>query len=82
MVHQVLRLASLYCTFTLNEWVFDTAKTERLMAGLAEADRASFSFDPKAIEWEHFWTEVHIPFMRRYLLKEPVAGGAGPVSKL
>lgn len=82
MVHQVLRLASLYSAFTLNEWIFDTAKTERLMAALAEADRVSFSFDLRAIDWKHFWTKVHIPFMRRYLLKEPATVNAGPASKL
>jgi len=85
MVRQVLRLADLYCTYTLNEWVFDTARTERLMgaAGLAEADRASFCFEElREVDWRHFWTEVHIPFMRRYLLKEedapqPAAGAGG-----
>jgi len=40
---------------------------------LEAEDRTSFDFDVKAIDWQHFWTEVHIPFMRRYLLKEGVA---------
>jgi fatty acyl-CoA reductase len=80
LVHKTLRLAGLYCTYTLNEWIFDTAKTERLMGegGLAEADRASFDFDVRAIDWAHFWTQVHIPFMRRYLLKED--GGPVPAA--
>jgi fatty acyl-CoA reductase len=70
LVQKTLRLASLYCTYTLNEWTFDTAKTEKLMGGLHDEDRTSFSFDVKGIDWPHFWTQVHIPFMRKYLLEE------------
>ena len=69
-VSKSLRLASLYCSYTLNEWIFDTAQSESLIAALEPEDRASFNFDVKAIDWKRFWWEVHIPFMRRYLLKE------------
>ena len=84
MLRQVLRLAGLYCKYTLNEWIFDTARTERLMgpAGLADEDRASFCFEElRTVDWKHFWTEVHIPFMRRYLLKED-APAAAPSARL
>eukprot|EP00658_Telonema_sp_P-2_P032990 TRINITY_DN24306_c0_g1_i3.p1 TRINITY_DN24306_c0_g1~~TRINITY_DN24306_c0_g1_i3.p1 ORF type:complete len:348 (-),score=67.72 TRINITY_DN24306_c0_g1_i3:423-1466(-) len=67
---KALRLADLYCAYTMNSWRFETTRTERLMATLAPQDKRSFEFDPGAIDWERFWCEVHIPFMRRYLLKE------------
>jgi fatty acyl-CoA reductase len=79
LVQKTLRLADLYCTYTLNEWTFDTAKTERLMSGLHVDDRASFSFDVQGIDWPHFWTKVHIPFMRQYLLGEKPLDGESDV---
>ena len=44
--------------------------TLALIRELAEEDKASFVADCSQLDWDHFWTQVHIPFMRRYLLKE------------
>ncbi|CAK0905870.1 unnamed protein product [Prorocentrum cordatum] len=86
-IGKVLRLAELYCTYTLNEWIFETRETEKLMASLCEEDRAEFPFDVRSIDWRRFWTEVwaRVPNMRRHLLREPGFGGnppAGPRARL
>jgi len=85
IVEKTLDLARLYSTYTLNEWIFETTNARALMASLSTADRRSFPYFPEpcahgdapgdAVQetwnWRKFWTELHIPGMRHWVLKEP-----------
>lgn len=70
-VEKVLQLAKLYSSYTLNEWLFETIQTRELMGALNPDDQRRFIFEPRTIHWLSFWKEVHIPGMRRHVLKEP-----------
>lgn len=70
-VEKVLSLAKLYSTYTLNAWSFETSNSRALMASLSEADQARFPYFPdKSWDWGEFWSEKHIPGMRRWVLHE------------
>jgi len=84
VVEKTLDLARLYSTYTLNDWIFETTNARALMASLSEADRRSFPYFPEPCsrcdalsdsvqetwDWRKFWTELHIPGMRHWVLKE------------
>jgi len=85
IVEKTLDLARLYSTYTLNEWIFETTKTRAMMESLSADDRHSFPYFPEPCthadvpsdaaqetwSWRKFWTELHIPGMRHWVLKEP-----------
>jgi fatty acyl-CoA reductase len=67
---RMLRFSDLYSAYTMNSWRFVSENTRQLLSELSEDDLERFNFDVKRIEWTRFWSEVHIPGMRRYVLKE------------
>jgi len=90
-VEKVLDLASLYSNYTLNEWVFETANTRAMMAGLSKDDQQRFPYFPivgkpeasQAWDWAEFWTKLHIPGMRHWVLRDkPSPPGLAAFSKL
>lgn len=86
-VEKVLTLATLYGTYTCNEWVFESINSRALMGGLSQSDTAHFPYFPDLpFDWASFWATKHVPGMRRWVLKEAGApapiGGWQPLSKL
>lgn len=69
-VEKVLQLANLYSGYTLNEWFFETNKSREMIGALSLQDQERFNFDPRTINWRTYWKDIHIPGMRRYVLKE------------
>lgn len=51
-----------------NRYVFRTSETRTLFARLDAADRALLPFDPEAIDWRHYWLDVHIPGLEEWVL--------------
>lgn len=43
---------------------------------LSGEDLVRFNFDVKRINWTEFWSEIHIPGMRRYVLKKDTSAEA------
>lgn len=78
VLEKVLELARLYSAYTLNEWNFQTGNTRTMMALLSAEDQHRFSYFPAGHDaseqsnwdWGKFWTEVHIPGMRHWVLKD------------
>jgi long-chain acyl-CoA synthetase len=77
-----VRIYRPYCTFPAQ---FDTSRTEALFRSLSPQDQALFPFDPRSIDWASYIQDVHIPGLRRNVLREqvpePMAHGtpaAGP----
>jgi nucleoside-diphosphate-sugar epimerase len=75
-IKRLLYLADLYETYISATSVFDTTNTERLLGDLDEADRMSFDFDARRIDWRAYIQDVHIPGLRRHVLREDVRARA------
>jgi len=69
-LERVARFSDLYSTYTINSWCFVSDNTRKLLSELSEEDLERFNFDVKRINWTEFWSEIHIPGMRRYVLKK------------
>ena len=63
-------LADLYEGYTNADCVFDTANTDRLLGRLHDEDRTLLDFDVRRIQWRSYIQDVHIPGLRRHVLKE------------
>jgi nucleoside-diphosphate-sugar epimerase len=69
-IRRLLYLADLYETYMNCGCVFDTANTQRLLDDLHDEDRAAFDFDVRRIDWRAYIQNVHIPGLRRHVLRE------------
>ncbi|CAH8356726.1 unnamed protein product [Eruca vesicaria subsp. sativa] len=49
--------------------VFDNSNTHRLMENMSEEEKIEFGFDVGSINWNDYITNVHIPGLRRHVLK-------------
>ncbi len=50
-----------------NRYVFVTRNTRALFSAMSEADRALLPHDIENIDWRHYWLEVHMPGLERYV---------------
>lgn len=50
---------------------FSTERCEALHAALHPGDRETFGFDPRAIDWDTYIRDVHLPGLVRNVLREP-----------
>ena len=73
-VKRLLYLADLYETYMNAGNVFDTAHTQGLLDDLDEPQRAAFDFDMRQIDWRGYLQDVHIPGLRRHVLREGARG--------
>jgi thioester reductase-like protein len=72
---RLLYLADLYESYANSAFVFDTAHTSQLLRDLDECDRAHLDFDVRRIDWRSYIQDVHIPGLRRHVLKEDASAG-------
>ena len=79
-IKRLLYLADLYDTYLNSGCVFDTTNTQRVLEELDAADRALLDFDVRQIDWRHYIQDVHLPGLRRHVLRDdaraPVRGHA------
>ncbi|CAM8971448.1 unnamed protein product [Rhodiola kirilowii] len=68
-VEQATHLANLYEPYTFYAGRFDNSNTEGLMEMMSDEEREMFGFDVGSVEWEDYITNVHIPGLRRHVLK-------------
>ena len=69
---QIQRLeyyARLYADYTRLSCQFATDNTRRLFQSLQSQEQRQFYFDPTAIEWQKYIQEIHLPGVRRNVLK-------------
>jgi fatty acyl-CoA reductase len=67
---RLLYLADLYETYMNGGCVFDTSNTLRLLDDIDESDRAALDFDVRRIDWRSYIQDVHLPGLRRHVLRE------------
>ncbi|KAL8151153.1 hypothetical protein V2J09_020961 [Rumex salicifolius] len=67
----VLRLVDIYRPYLFFKGIFDDINTERLRLAAREGNVETdiFYFDPKAINWEDYFLNTHIPGIVKYVLK-------------
>jgi nucleoside-diphosphate-sugar epimerase len=61
--------AVIYGPYVRRSYLFDTSRTEALYDRLSDAERRRYCFDLRAIDWQHYIQRVHIPGLRRNVLK-------------
>jgi fatty acyl-CoA reductase len=67
---RVCRFSDLYSAYTMNTWVFAIDNSMDLFKKLSPSDQAGFDFDTSKLDWKWFWNEIHIPGMKKYVLKD------------
>ncbi|KAM5559115.1 fatty acyl-CoA reductase 2, chloroplastic [Rosa sericea] len=68
-VKQAKYLASIYEPYTFYGGRFDNSNTERLMESMSEEEKKKFGFDVGSLDWKDYITNVHIPGLKRHVLK-------------
>ncbi|KAI3906992.1 hypothetical protein MKW92_023608 [Papaver armeniacum] len=67
----LLRIIELYEPYAMFKGIFDDSNTERLRMDfkMTEAEADIFYFDPKCINWDDYFVNVHIPGLVKYVFK-------------
>jgi HAD superfamily hydrolase (TIGR01490 family) len=60
-VERALEYVELYGLYAECEAIYRVDNLLQLWDGLSDADRAAFRFDPRAIDWPYYITQVHLP---------------------
>ncbi|KAE9621708.1 putative oxidoreductase [Lupinus albus] len=68
-VEQAKYLANIYKPYTFYGGRFDNSNTQKLMESMSEKEKKEFGFDVKSIDWKNYITNVHIPGLRRHVMK-------------
>ncbi|TQD85719.1 hypothetical protein C1H46_028771 [Malus baccata] len=68
-VEQAKYLAGIYEPYTFYGGRFDNSNTQRLMERMSEEEKRKFGFDVGSINWKEYITNVHIPGLKRHVLK-------------
>ncbi|KAE9585312.1 hypothetical protein Lal_00018135 [Lupinus albus] len=68
-VEQAKYLANIYEPYTFYGGRFDNSNTQRLMESMSEEEKKEFGFDVKGINWKNYITSVHIPGLRKHVMK-------------
>ncbi|KAL7092754.1 hypothetical protein ACP275_11G001800 [Erythranthe tilingii] len=68
-VEQAKYLANIYESYTFYGGRFDNSNTKRLMGCMTKEERQEFGFDVEKIDWEDYISNVHIPGLRRHVMK-------------
>ncbi|PAN51401.1 hypothetical protein PAHAL_9G591500 [Panicum hallii] len=68
-VEQTIHLGSIYQPYTFYGGRFDNGNTEALFAAMSAAEKARFHFDVRSVDWTDYITNVHIPGLRKHVMK-------------
>jgi len=68
-LQRVLSLSEIYSPYTHLDCTFDTSNTRRLHETMHPEDRDLFNLDVTRINWAHYIQNVHIPGLKRFVLK-------------
>ncbi|XP_062216691.1 fatty acyl-CoA reductase 2, chloroplastic-like [Phragmites australis] len=68
-VEQTIHLGSIYEPYTFYGGRFDNGNTEALFAAMSAAEKARFHFDVRSVDWTDYITNVHIPGLRKHVMK-------------
>ncbi|PIN12715.1 Acyl-CoA reductase [Handroanthus impetiginosus] len=69
LVDQAKYLANIYEPYTFYAGRFDNSNTKGLMGCMSKEERQEFGFDVESIDWEDYIMNIHIPGLRRHVVK-------------
>jgi fatty acyl-CoA reductase len=67
-LERLRRLSEIYGPYTELDCTFDDRETRALADRLHPEDRARLPFDTAAIDWESYFSDVHLPALRRIVI--------------
>eukprot|EP01026_Neomeris_dumetosa_P044624 TRINITY_DN3772_c0_g1_i3.p4 TRINITY_DN3772_c0_g1~~TRINITY_DN3772_c0_g1_i3.p4 ORF type:complete len:128 (-),score=15.95 TRINITY_DN3772_c0_g1_i3:522-905(-) len=62
-------LAKIYTPYTFYKCTFGVERMQELYNSLCEEDREKFNFDIQTLDWSDYVKNVHVPGLRRFVLK-------------
>ncbi|OMO68844.1 Fatty acyl-CoA reductase [Corchorus olitorius] len=63
-------LGAIYLPYNFQNYWFDDSNVQGLIKSMSEEEKKKFGCDVKSIEWKDYIVNVHIPGLRRHILKE------------
>lgn len=69
-LHRALYYADLYQPYTNLRCRFETGRTRALFEQLPADEQAVFNLDVRRINWRRYMQEIHVPGLRRHVLRE------------
>lgn len=69
LVDQAKYLANIYEPYTFYNGRFDNTNAQKLIDEMSEKERREFGFDVGEINWEDYISNIHIPGLRRHVMK-------------
>ena len=68
-VKTLLHYIRIYAPYTRTSFEFETKKTHELYEALSPTEQQRFNFDVSQIHWKRYFQEIHIPGIKRHVLK-------------
>ncbi len=60
-IDRAYEYVQLYGLYTECEALYQVDNLLGMWDGLDETDRATFNFDPRSVDWQHYVTQIHLP---------------------
>ena len=68
-IKALLHYIRIYAPYTRTNFEFETQKMQGLYEGLSPTEQQRFNFDVSQIHWKRYFQEIHIPGIKRHVLK-------------
>ena len=68
-IKALLHYIRIYAPYTRTNFEFETEKTQGLYEALSPTEQQRFNFDVSRIHWKQYFQEIHIPGIKRHVLK-------------
>ena len=68
-IKALLHYIRIYAPYTRTNFEFETGKMQGLYEALSPAEQQRFNFNVSRIHWKQYFQEVHIPGIKRHVLK-------------
>ncbi len=68
-IKALLHYIRIYAPYTRTNFQFETEKTQGLYDALSPTEQQRFNFDVSRIHWKRYFQEIHIPGIKRHVLK-------------
>ncbi|KAJ9174397.1 hypothetical protein P3X46_013044 [Hevea brasiliensis] len=70
------RMAELYEPYAFYKGWFDCSNIKELIQNMSTQEKKLFRFDVESINWKHYIKNVHLPGLRRHVMKEKLVAVA------
>ncbi len=81
-IKALMHYIRIYAPYTRTSFEFETKKMKALYESLSDVEQQRFNFDVSQIHWKQYFQEIHIPGIKRYVLKlESTTSGASRQSE-